>query len=286
MDQLRIISWNISLRGPIKDKMDLLQSVINETDGPTLVALQEVIEKDRAYITEEKIFSTHSYSIDFRTPGPFDTRNRKLGCMIGVTSNSEASNPGVIQRTPFPDRTLYTDITIDNFTFKLICFHSLTGVGYKKAKTTQYVGIAEYLHLHRDIPMICCFDANEPAVDHYDIEKVKFFNQAGDKGMGAALIMSSNPLHNMRDSYRTWLVENMDVFNEIKDKQQAAQDEKTLKYIPLTTSHIINKKYHKRYDYIFNSSNFNVKNVQYRLDESLKAGSDHAMVVTDYEIRC
>lgn len=58
-------------------------------------------------------------------------------------------------------------------------------------------------------------------------------------------------------------------------------DEKALKYMSLKTSHRIQNKYNKRYDYIFLTKNFKVINVEYRLAESLEAGSDHAMVVTD-----
>jgi endonuclease/exonuclease/phosphatase family metal-dependent hydrolase len=281
MTKLRIISWNIALKGLVTVKVDYLKSVINESNCNTIVALQEVMEKDKDYLITQDIFSSYSYSLDFRSPGPFDTSSRKLGCLIGIAGSMTMHNSGVIERTPFPDRTLYTDINVDNFLFKAICFHALTGVGYKKAKTAQFVGIAEYLHLNRDVPTICCFDANEPEIDHHDINHTKFFNQNGDKGMGAALILGSTPVHSMKDSYREWLEVNQSVLDDIKVRQVQADDEKVLKGIPLATSHIINGRLHKRYDYIHISNHFRVVNVEYRLEESLQAGSDHAMVVTD-----
>jgi hypothetical protein len=281
MTKLRVISWNIALRGSIEVKVAYLKSVINQANCSIIVAFQEVMEKDRDYLISQNIFSSYSYSLDYRPPGPFDTTNRKLGCLIGIVGNLVPQDSGVIERTPFPDRTLFTDINMDNFLFKSICFHALTGVGYKKAKTAQFVGIAEYLHLNKDVPTICCFDANEPEIDHHDINHTKFFNQNGDKGMGAALILGSTPVHNMKDSYREWLEVNQSVLDDIKVRQVQADDEKVLKGIPLATSHIINGRLHKRYDYIYISNHFRVVNVEYRLKESIDAGSDHAMVVTD-----
>jgi hypothetical protein len=284
MCNLRVISWNIALKGSIEAKTDYLRTVINESNCITVVALQEVMEKDKDFLISQNIFPSYSYSLDFRPPGPFDTTNRKLGCLIGIVGTLEPQDSGIIERTPFPDRTLYTDLSIDNFLFKAICFHSLTGVGYKKAKTAQFVGIAEYLHLNRDVPTICCFDANEPEVDHFDINHTKFFNQNGDKGMGAALVLGAKPVHNMKDSYREWLKANQSLIDDIKVRQVQADNEKVLKGIPLATSHIINARLHKRYDYIYISNHFRVVNVEYRLKESIDAGSDHAMVVTDLNL--
>ncbi|WP_010280742.1 endonuclease/exonuclease/phosphatase family protein [Bacillus timonensis] len=44
-------------------------------------------------------------------------------------------------------------------------------------------------------------------------------------------------------------------------------------------------KYHKRYDYILISDHFHVRNVEYRFDEAVQAGSDHAMVVADLQYK-
>jgi endonuclease/exonuclease/phosphatase family metal-dependent hydrolase len=281
---LRVINWNIAIKGSIEEKMNYLQSVLKEKNVISLVAFQEVTEKDRDYLSSLAIFSSRAFSLNFRKPGPYDTTNRKLGCFIGIVGNVQGNCAGVIERAPFPERTLFMDLAISNFPFKIICFHSLTGVGYKKTKTSQYIAIAEYLQKNKEVSTICCFDANEPEIDHYDIEKVKFFDQKGDRGVGAGLVMGAAPVHNMKDTFRTWLEGNDYVIEEMKRKQDHVSGEKELKYVPLTTSYIVNKKYNKRYDYIFASNEFKVKNVEYRLEQSLKAGSDHAMVVTDLEI--
>ncbi|WP_163971116.1 hypothetical protein [Oceanobacillus halotolerans] len=194
-------------------------------------------EKDRKYLRNH--FTEHAFSPDIREAGPFDGTNRKLGCFIGVTESLKLKQSDVLRRTPFPDRTIVAKIEGSGIAFTAVCFHSLTGVGYKKTKSAQYTGIAEYLAAHKDEPMICCFDANEPEVDHYNLENVKFFNQRGDRGTGAALLMGADPVHNMQDTYRVFLKKNPTVLHEIQQQQDQTTDEKALKYLPLTTSHIL-----------------------------------------------
>ena len=113
-----------------------------------------------------------------------------------------SSNSGVLTRAPFPDRTIFSDLHLNDLLLKCLCFHSLTGVGYKKAKTAQFIGVAEYLHKHREQPFICYFDANEPEIDHIEMQKMKYFNQGGDQGKGAAMVLGPQPVHLMQDAYR------------------------------------------------------------------------------------
>ena len=49
-------------------------------------------------------------------------------------------------------------------------------------------------------------------------------------------------------------------------------------------SYVINSKVMKRYDFIYASPQFKPVGVQYLLDESILASSDHALVIADFEI--
>lgn len=282
MGNLRVITWNLSVMGQIKSKWAYLQSVMAETDHPTVVALQEVKERDREYLMGQEDFKELAYSLDFRQPGAFDGINRKMGCLIGGMGELRASNPGVLARTPFPDRTAFSDLLLDEWLLKCLCFHSLTGVGYKQAKTAQFIGVAEYLHQYRGQPFICCFDANEPEIDHVEMQKMKYFNQDGDQGRGAEMILGPKPVHRMKDAYRIWLDMHPELLADLKQKQ-ADMDSSQLRYLPLAVSHLVSGKYPKRYDYIFVSEHFRVIHAEYRLEEAIRAGSDHAMVVADLE---
>ncbi|MFS0864269.1 hypothetical protein [Fredinandcohnia sp. 179-A 10B2 NHS] len=110
---------------------------------------------------------------------------------------------------------------------------------------------------------------------------MKFFSQGGDYGKGAALILGKKPVHNMKDSYRVWLAYNQDKLKEIEEMQCNIPEESVLKYTPISVSHSIRGNYHKRYDYIMISEHFCVRNVEYRLEGAIRAGSDHAMVIAD-----
>ncbi|KZE36314.1 hypothetical protein AV656_14285 [Bhargavaea cecembensis] len=282
MGKLRVITWNLSVMGPIESKWSYLQSVMAETDDPTIIALQEVKERDRDYLMDQKGFNEFSYSLEFRQPGLFDGANRKMGCLIGGRGEVDATHPGVLTRAPFPDRTVFSDLLMDGMMLKCLCFHSLTGVGYKKAKTAQFIGVAEYLHQYRGQPFICCFDANEPEIDHVEMQKMKYFNQAGDQGKGAEMILGPKPVHRMKDAYRIWLDMHPKLLADLKQKQ-ADLDSSQLRYLPLAVSHLVSRKYPKRYDYIFVSDHFKVIHAEYRLEEAIRAGGDHAMVIADLE---
>ena len=73
-------------------------------------------------------------------------------------------------------------------TYRIISLHSITGVDYKKAKSTQYFSFAEAIDAMK--PDIVTFDANEPKVDHYEVSQMEFFDNR-DKGAGAAAFFNS-----------------------------------------------------------------------------------------------
>lgn len=53
-----------------------------------------------------------------------------------------------------------------------------------------------------------------------------------------------------------------------------------IKTIPLTVSHKVNKKFERRYDYIFvNQDKFEIIDINYYYDKAILVGSDHALVV-------
>ena len=51
---------------------------------------------------------------------------------------------------------------------------------------------------------------------------------------------------------------------------------------PLAVSHILSKKYNRRYDHIYYDKKYKVDHVQYPYEDSKKASSDHSAVVGDF----
>lgn len=281
MEKLRVISWNLSFKGNIETKIKYLESVIKETDAPVCIALQEVQEKDYHYLNNEDMFKQKSFSLNFRKRGKYEGKNRELGCFIATVGPLQLNSSSLIDRVPFPERTLYGEVISKDVSFILLCCHSLTGVDYKKAKAAQFASIADFLYSHKEEVMICCLDANEPEIDHYDLSLSKFFQKNGDKGKCASLILGANSIHKLEDAYRIWLRENESEFNRIKEIQE--NNPENLRKIPLATSHIVNGGGKKRYDYIMIPSHWKVKHIEYRYEEAIDAGSDHAIVIADLE---
>jgi hypothetical protein len=144
-------------------------------------------------------------------------------------------------------------VSAEGGNINILSFHSLTGVGYKQAKSSNFASIAEYLS-ETELDFFCC-DANEPKIDHPDISKIEFWNN-GDRGKFPSLIFGENKVHQLEDSYRC---------------QNNTPDRPAVSYITGKTN--------RRYDMIFNSKQWRVESLQYLYQESLEASSDHALVV-------
>lgn len=260
---MRYINWNIKCFCEVEKIIALLDSKLQTRD--CIIALQEVMP-DRAERLREHYESDFNivYSIDYRIPDEeFDTNNRRLGVMLIASRDFEVVESGVFERCLFPERTLYATLSLGEQKLKVVSMHSLTGVSFKMAKAVQFRSFAECIRDYK--PDIVSFDANEPKADHYDISKMEFFDQ-GDKGQGARLFFEELIKQGMSDAFAT-----------LYDKSSYIPGE------PLITSHIINKKINRRYDFVFVNNQYKTLSVDYLYDEAVKASSDHAMIVADNE---
>lgn len=264
--------------GDTKSKIAYLKSVIQEVNGEyaCIVALEEVTERAYLEIIKEPIFENSVYSLNFRKQGQLEGRNRGLGCLIAGIGNIGIISSSLINRALFPERTLSVNVRLKQTEFEVICFHALTGVDHLKAKSAQFATFADYLHIRRDNPMILCADLNEPKIDHFELDQVEFFDQNGDKGKYASYILRPDGVHNLQDAYRLWLSQNNEEFVKHKNEEQTIST-------PLAVSYVIRGNNKKRYDYIMISPHWKVKKLEYRYEEAIKYGSDHAIVVADLE---
>lgn len=280
---IRIISWNLSYMGEALKKIETLQSVISKTSNsqPYVICLQEVTEKSYSYLSKIKEFNNHIFSLNIRKPGKMEGQNRKLGCMIIIPKELKFNNSFLINRSLFPERALVAEIIYEEKTFQAISFHSLTGVGYKKAKSANFATIADYLNSRKGKPTILCCDLNEPKIDHIDINSNVYFNQGGDKGKYAELILNPKGIHNLKDSFRMWLRKNEPDYNRIKERQESTDK---IEYSPLILSHKVRNTYSKRYDYIMVSPEFKVKSINYDYATGVAGGSDHAILTGKFEL--
>ena len=284
MKKIRVINWNISYQGQTKQTIALIKKCLNEAkeaEMPFIVALQEVTNGAYLDIISENIFHDSCYSLNYRKPGPLEGKSRGLGCFIGCSEGLKIIEAGLLERAPFPERALKAKIKHGDNLFEIICFHSLTGVGYLRAKSAQFMVLADYLSANKSISAVLCGDFNEPKIDHVDQGKLEFFDQKGDQGKAASYILNPQGIHKLQDSYRLWLEQNEEEFQRIKREQETSED---LLSAPLAVSHLAGGKVKKRYDYILISPDWVVVDLQYLYDEAVQRGSDHAVVLAHFYI--
>ncbi len=253
---MRVIDWNISYAGNTEEKIKYLQTYLTDD---CCVILQEV--KPHAYEYIKNLLGNQYnifYSLNYRKPSKFDSDARKLGVLVLVNKSIEIESVGIIERSPFPDRTVYTTIKRNGKTIKILGLHSLTGCGYYKSKSVQYDSFTEFIDEYR--PDIIGIDANEPQIDHYDIRQMEFF----DNGPGAKNFFNEMVDIGLTDAFvRSNVTENYEIGS------------------PLIKSHNIRRKGAVRYDFLFVSDKYVVNDCIYNYEEAVKAGSDHAIIVAN-----
>lgn len=282
--ELKIFNWNISYMKSIENKIDYLMNIIDNfnNEEKIIFVLEEVKPSDTQYIRKNLDNFCFINSVNIREKGEFEGKNRELGILIGYSSNLILNSYNLLERTLFPERTLHAKFSYDDYKFGIVGFHSLTGVGYKKAKSAQFASIAEYIYRNESEIDFLCFDANEPKIDHHDISKIKFHSQKGDKGKSASLILGKNKVHKLNDAYRKFISQKSDILKQkIKEQEKSENIVKT----PLETSYKISANNKRRYDYIFCSNNWKIINIEYRLNNAIKSGSDHAIVIGEFKTK-
>ncbi|MFY9116123.1 MAG: hypothetical protein WBK97_06655 [Bacteroidales bacterium] len=260
-------------------KIKALESLIasRAKEDAWIICLQEVTLAFYALYKEKDVFSNHTYSLHFRERGVYEGKNRELGCLIVASGNVDITSSFLIDRALFPERALVAEMTAGDKSFQTICFHSLTGVGYKRAKSAHFAALVDYLHNRKGKPTVLCCDLNEPEVDHFQLDKNVYFSQyRGDKGDDPARILNPEGIHDLEDAFRIWLRQKGALSSEIKHRQESAED---IKNSPLAVSHKVGRIHSKRYDFIMVSPHFVVHSMQYDYEGGVENGSDHALLI-------
>lgn len=165
----------------------------------------------------------------------------------------------------FPERSLWASLHAGGHEVEVLSVHSLTGVGYKKAKASNFATIADYLQERPSLDFLC-FDANEPWRDSLVLEEVEFWATNGDGGRNAALIMGAGRVHFLEDSFRKYSA------GAIVDGS-----------VTLPVTHHT-RGTPRRYDHIFSSPRWKVTAIAHPYEDSINATSDLSAVVADFEV--
>jgi len=257
--QIQIIDWNISFKCHVDQIIDYLKAKMR--DGmPCIINLQEV--RGHTYDKLKSLFGEEStaYSLNLRKRGKFEGRDREQGTAI-IAVNCYLRDYSLVHASLVPERTLSAKIEIGGESIGVLNFHSLTGKRYKRGKASNFASMASFIYENESQLDFLCFDANEPFKGYQDWSKVEFYDNF-DKGKGASLILGKKRVHGLSDSLRSYYDDNGILnLNE-----------------PMMKSHKT-----KRFDYIFHSNKWAVESIEYPMEESLKASSDHSMVIGVFE---
>jgi hypothetical protein len=256
--KIRIIQWNIRINSSAEAISALIRSLIQ---GPVVVHLQEVSEAAFSVLCSELKPDGYAFSLSHRPAGKNEGRNRRMG-VATLTFKAKLIFSHLVDRSVFPERTLVSQIEYDSMRIITLNFHSLTGVGYKKAKSSNFASLADFLESEK-IDFICC-DANEPKIDSLRVADTEFFDN-GDKGRCAAMIFGNGAKHDLCDSFRLHL-------NNTGESGES---------IPIAVSHVVAGQ-PRRYDHILHAPRWHVESMFYDYKSAMQASSDHAIVVADF----
>jgi hypothetical protein len=257
--KLQIIDWNISIWCDANQIITQLDQKLTNSH-PTIICLQEVLPRSYKVLSEKFGSDAVAYSLTLRSPGKFEGKNRGMGvAVIGV--NCRIDKYALVSQSLFPERAMHANVDAAGSKVGILNFHGVTGKSYYQAKACNFASLASFLHEHEGNIDFACFDANEPKKDYQDWTKVEFYDN-GDKGKNAARLLGQKRSHQLSDSLRSYY----DASGIVNDSQPLARSHKT-----------------KRFDYILHSPKWKVLEVDYPFDESLRATSDHSMVVGVFE---
>lgn len=94
---IKIIQWNISYNSKIEKIIEYLKVHI---EGQTIIYLQEVLVSFKEQLIENLQPDAYSYSLDYRKPGLYDGKNRKLG-VLTLVFGGQLVESSVLERTVF-----------------------------------------------------------------------------------------------------------------------------------------------------------------------------------------
>jgi endonuclease/exonuclease/phosphatase family metal-dependent hydrolase len=290
--RLRVVSWNLDSRptGQLDAKVALLREV-----APDLALLQEVrrpvyktllphaLAHERMF-ERTRLFSWGRLSTDLSDPPGSD---RRLGCaVLGVASTALLSArllPAAAFPVPgadtigFVHRTVVARVAVPGGRTLTACsFHARPAVSREtdSLRPAFHTGIAGWLAAQAGT-VLFGMDAGAPEVDHPDAERSVFAWPAPTEGgAGEDRLLGATPDHQLRDTLRQFLddspPERAKVIAERPDG-------------PLAMSHCAANR-PVRYDHVWATADLSVARVEYLYEEAVAAGSDHALVVVDFDL--
>jgi hypothetical protein len=290
--RLRVVSWNLDSRptGQLDAKVALLRDV-----APDLALLQEVrrpvyktllphaLAHERMF-EQTRLFSWGALSTDLSNPPGSD---RRLGCAVLGVAGTALLSARLLPAEAFPvpgadtvgfvHRTVVTRVAVPRGRTLTACsFHARPAVSREtdSLRPAFHSGIADWLAAQAGT-VVFGMDAGAPEVDHPDPERSVFAWPAPPQGgPGEDRLLGAAPVHRLGDALRRFLEDSPGLRAKVKVERPQG---------PLAISHCAAGR-SVRYDHLWATPDLGVTRVEYLYEKAVAAGSDHALVVVDFEV--
>lgn len=276
--RIRIISWNLRLLvGPAVARQAALIAKLS----PDIACLQEVNSKSIQALRLHSglVWQTSTTPVEL----PRSRRSAYQAVVAGASGTTVQRRLPALD-VPFPERVARAVVTAGDAELTVASYHAPPGRTWGVEKVRQALIFAQWLSTVTG-PTILGADANTPEVDAIDFERTRTHWHTGSarlKGLrGDDALWGPGKVHQLRDALRVWLNDHPEQLHEIRRQRPKG---------PLQISHRTGvRRGHpgtpRRFDSIWISDHWSVKDVRYLYGEGLAAGSDHAVVMADMALR-
>lgn len=289
--RLRVVSWNLdsSAKGKLDDKIELLRQLspdlafLQELNRPVYKALLPQPEAHERMHQRRRVFAWGTLSTDHTDPRGSDVR---VGCAVlgspatmllsAKLLHSAQFDVSAPERSALLRRTMAAQVaTHGGRTLTACSLHARPAPSDPvRQPPTFHSGVAGWLADLAGTAVIgIC--AHAPQVDHPDFAESRFRRPApAGGGPGEDQLLGPQAIHGLTDVLRTHLHRHPDDLQRIRADRPNG---------PLAVS------YHEdgepmRYDHIWATPDLEVFDVRYLYDEAVATGSDHGLVLADFEV--
>lgn len=285
---MRIATWNLHGNGGRAREMGAL---LSELGGADLVLMQEAPQSALPTFCEAAGLDWHEHvrdryfdllDVSSRT-GARAEDGRRHGVPRCVAIGGRRVTTGhfrsiAFPQVPLPEKVLGGWIDVEGQRVTVLTYHAPTGAQHGPGKARQALAVATWLQRING-PVIMGGDFNTPGEDAADPAKVRTGWHTGHPELhgepGEDVLVGGEPMHRLSDSFRVWL---QDRPNELQRIESQHPDG------PLAVTYKTRNGREVRYDSIWLTPDFIVRDVSHHFEASCSAGSDHALVIVEADL--
>jgi endonuclease/exonuclease/phosphatase family metal-dependent hydrolase len=276
---MRIVSWNIQFRGPEAAKS---QGALLHELSADLILLQEVNPSSSEALRKAARADWMVRAIDLPTMKPDDSPVRRHGVAI-AGYGPPPCRKWLLDGIQQPERIVLTETQTEGTPFVAVSYHAPPGVSFKIVKPQQAVAFARWLSKQNG-PLLFGADANTPKIDAWDFANTRTHWHTGYRHLlgdpGDDILFGPDKVHHLDDALRCWLARHPDEMDRLRAEKPSG---------PLALTHRTGKRKNspgtdRRFDSVWVSRHWVVRNIDHPYERGIEAGSDHAPVVVDLDL--